>query len=224
MLGIHMGAEPPELRRYRESTPAASYAGAPKAPVRAALHRDQGELCAYCMRRIHDHPTEERQVDLSIEHWSAQSTDGGRDIHWPDLLAVCEGKIDGQLICDKARGNAPLQVHPVRDALGLEDRCRYLGDGRLEIDRADGDVLTLKLDNPRLMQNRAQVLNLLLAQSRGADLSRLRELLTHWEGRSADGLRREYAGVALYILRRAIRAREGRSTRTRGARSSPTKA
>jgi hypothetical protein len=74
------------------------------------------------------------------------------------------------------------------------------------------------------MQNRAQVLNLLLAQSKGADLSRLRDLLAHWEGRSADGLRREYAGVALYILRRAIRAREGRSTRTRGARSSPTKA
>ena len=39
-----------------------------------------------------------------------------------------------------------------------------------------------------------------------------------WEGRDLDGRRREYSGIVLYFLRRAIKNREKRAKRTRGTR------
>lgn|GEM_PF-4622678 len=166
-------------------------------------------------------PAGSRQVDFSIEHWSAQSTARERSLHWPDLLAVCDGTLDQSPICDKARGNRPLTVHPAREADTLEGRCRYLTDGTLILEGAAADVTALSLNHPRLLQNRAAVLSALLQQAQQADLTRLREHLSAWERHTPDGLRREYAGVALYILRRAIQQREGRSQRIRGGRTKP---
>lgn len=216
MLGIKKGSEPPEMRLYRETTPQATYGGMPKPAVRQALHRDQGGLCAYCMRRIYDNPPSGTQIRLTIEHWSPQSTDDTRTLHWPDLMAVCDGKIDGTQICDKARGAKPLDVHPVRDAASMESRCRYFGDGRIQIDSKLDDISTLNLNNKSLCNSRTEIIKILLQRIGGADQSALRAELARWEARDGAGLRREYAGVACYLLRKAIKQAEGRARRTKG--------
>ena len=215
MLHIAKSPEPAALRAYRESTPQASYAGLPKPPVRAQLLADQGALCAYCTRRIHEATPPEGQGRFTIEHWSPQSSHPGRDLHWPDLLAVCDGWLGGEAICDKARGDKPLTLHPARDPQ-VEEKLRYGGDGRLF--PKEGDAATLNLNAPLLRANRKAVLDIALQRSTDARPSALRAEIARWEGRDPQGNRLEYAGAALSLLRRALRAAEDRAQRTRAQR------
>lgn len=223
MLGILKGPEPEALRRYRETTPGATYAGfADRELVRASLREEQGGLCAYCMRRVRNIRDQEGAIDLTIEHWSAQSTDATRALHWVDLLGVCRGNAKDASeprvahTCDKARGNAPLTLHPARDAATIEAWCSYLGDGTLRIRDHDQDVTTLNLNAGPLKRSREVIFALVQQRCGEAALTALRKELARWESRNVDGDRLEYAGVAIYLLRRLIRAREGRGRRTRG--------
>ena len=54
-------------------------------PIRESLCREQGNLCAYCMRRI--------SADAShVEHIVPQSMcKPGQDVDYNNMLAVCDG-------------------------------------------------------------------------------------------------------------------------------------
>ena len=99
-----------------------------KTIVREQLMKEQGHICAYCMRTIPD----ERVADTSIpgttiEHWIARNSKGGNDdvgtgmgVEYTNLLAVCSGgrvpkgtMPNHELTCDANRGNEPLTVNPL---------------------------------------------------------------------------------------------------------------
>lgn len=66
MIWIQKKEEPPSLTQYKKQ-PFAYYDGYKnKEELRQALLRDQGYLCAYCMRRI-----ENNRESMKIEHWKA---------------------------------------------------------------------------------------------------------------------------------------------------------
>ena len=89
------------------------------------LMRDQGHLCAYCMRRIPDTRDVERgfsqPLEVKIEHWDARSgaTCGAFGaLDYNNMLAVCSGNQNGpthgksKLTCDAKRGDRTLTVNP----------------------------------------------------------------------------------------------------------------
>jgi uncharacterized protein (TIGR02646 family) len=139
-----------------QATPGADWESLPSADkeeVRHALLRDQGQLCAYCQRRI---PT--RAGHMKVEHWQAQS--GGQDkLRWSNLLGVClgderaeTGAPAGEQHCDTARGDAPLFLHPVEGGGGnTREHLAYTFTGevtpkdtpRRESVRKDIDALNL---------------------------------------------------------------------------------
>lgn len=99
-----------------------------KTIVREQLMKEQGHICAYCMRTIPD----ERVVGTSIpsttiEHWIARNSKDGNDdvgtgmgVEYTNLLAVCSGGVvprgtmpNHELTCDANRGNEPLTVNPL---------------------------------------------------------------------------------------------------------------
>ena len=94
-----------------------------KAQVLQQLSRDQGALCAYCMRRI---PDERGLPHAKIEHWvprnSANSTCGAYGaLDYNNMLAVCSGNQPDksrrhELTCDASRGNKSLTVNPLDDS------------------------------------------------------------------------------------------------------------
>ncbi len=223
MRYIRKGPAPACLDVYRR-TPGAdwlSVTGADKAELRRQLNEEQAGLCAYCTRRVTDGIDATGKPHAKIEHWDARSS-GADPFHWPNLLLVCRGDLDRGQTCDAAPGDAVLTVHPARDE-DLDDRVRYLGDGTIEIDAVRGgrrvrnghqrDVDTLNLNWHTLRRNRRAVADAVVAAAQGADPTRLRSLLDAWSGAPMP----EYAGVARYLLRRALSKRVARGKRRRVA-------
>ncbi len=74
MIEIKKGQQPHELLTYRKS-PDADYDTMPascKKAVLESLMREQGYLCAYCMRRIPETRALPPNVaSATIEHWEA---------------------------------------------------------------------------------------------------------------------------------------------------------
>jgi uncharacterized protein (TIGR02646 family) len=217
MLNIVKGAEPPCLLTLR-GTPGATWvsvSGEQKADMRRSALREQGALCAYCMRRIRPEPRGDGKPDCTIEHWGARGR-GAAPFRWEDLLAVCRGDLDGGLHCDRSRGMRTLGLHPADPRCDVERLVTFTLDGRVRCARHPADVDALNLNHPALVRSRRVIVDLMRQQLQGADLTRLRAAERAW---SIAEPRPEYAGVALPIIRRLIRLRAGRSRRSRGRRS-----
>lgn len=102
--------------------------GSLKEEVRNSLMKEQGHICAYCMRSIPDNRVNTSTIpDVSIEHWIARNSLGdssmrgsGLGVEYTNLLAVCSGgkvpkgsKPGNELTCDAKRGNIALTVNPL---------------------------------------------------------------------------------------------------------------
>lgn len=198
------------------ATPGASWAsvhGDQKQELRRAALAEQGGVCAYCNRRIVDLDRDEKP-GCTIEHWSARG-DGGDPFEWSDLIAVCWGNLDGVPHCDKSRGKKPLTLHPADPRCDVEALVTFTADGRARCLAHAADIDTLNLNHPTLVRSRREIVDVVRRQLEGADLTRLRAAEVAWA--RAD-LRPEYASVALPLIRRLLRLREGRSERTKAAR------
>ena len=122
------------------------------------LMRDQGHLCAYCMRRIPDTRDADRgfsqPLEVKIEHWDARSgaTCGAFGaLDYNNMLAVCSGNQNGptrgksKLTCDAKRGNRTLTVNPM-DA-GTLTTIFYTEDGIITAtDKTIDDDLNIGLN------------------------------------------------------------------------------
>ena len=110
MIHIKKGPEPGALIRYRHQPNADfdSMDADVKQTLRESLLREQGYLCAYCMRRIND------AQDTKIEHYKARTPEN--ELQYHNLLAVCKGGEDGPSsarCCDTKKGNRPLCIDPL---------------------------------------------------------------------------------------------------------------
>src|SRR5258708_225416 len=66
-----------------------------------------------------------------------------------------------------------------------------------------------------LRRGRAAVADEVARSGRSSDATALRRMLEHWEGRDSNGRRAEYAGVAIYFLRKRLAVVLARARRTR---------
>ena len=89
MIYIQKGKEPASLTAYKKQAHA-YYDGCNKDDIRENLLREQGYLCAYCMRRI-------EKEKMKIEHWDPEDnlTELER-LDYSNMLGVCLGHMNGQ--------------------------------------------------------------------------------------------------------------------------------
>lgn len=181
--------------------------------VREALCSEQGGLCAYCMRRI--------TADSShVEHIVPQSLCApGQDVAYDNMLAVCDGNeqsgSENALTCDRARGNAPLTVNPLRPETLAN--IRYRGDGLIystddAICQDLQETLNLNCEAAYLPENRKAVIteltNWLSRTSKrenpaNACAKRREKIMT-------GDTKPEFAGVLLFFLDKQIRKGQGK--------------
>ncbi len=155
-------------------------------PLREALLRDQGGLCAYCQRRISaaTDPATGRSR-MKIEHWAARTTHPERQLSWTNMLGVCHGGAPGSddavanpidRHCDERRGARDLFLHPVAGQ-GADPRphLRYTKDGNVNAAgddvRVERDIVSLNLRAPRLQRGRAAVYDEVLRRLERAKFS-----------------------------------------------------
>lgn len=118
MIEIKKGKEPNKLLRYRQQD-GASYEQMDKDvkdELLDKLLKEQGHICAYCMKKI----PESRELPIgvapvTIEHWLPRhpenSEDKGQDLNYRNMFAVCSGNrgcgCRERMTCDAHRGNEP---------------------------------------------------------------------------------------------------------------------
>jgi uncharacterized protein (TIGR02646 family) len=112
--------------------------------LKKELLTEQGFICAYCNRRIHQEENrfadDEKAQDhndrrCSIEHVSAKTEDPANNtFNYSNLVAVCRGgeriPKPRQIHCDNARGSKPLPINPLQE--DCEKHINYKFDGAIE--------------------------------------------------------------------------------------------
>lgn len=216
MIRYVKGAAPGRLTALT-TTPAMTWDGMgaqDRDPIREALLRDQGALCAYCQRRIHLELDPATGLSrMKIEHWLARANHPSHHFTWTNLLGVCPGWSVGEQHCDESRGNRALFLHPV-DGLGPDPRhhLRYTKDGKVEAvggnHRVTDDIDALNLAAGPLARGRAAVYDALVRRLERTNFSvpELRKVAR--EHRIVPGTRTpEHAEFVRYHVLRWLRQR-----------------
>lgn len=206
MLLIKKGREPNSLTEYKKQNNA-YYDGCNKEDIREALLKEQGYLCAYCMKRI-------SKDNMKIEHYNPQSNTNSKDaLDYNNMLAVCDGnksaKSKKEQTCDAHKGNTKLIVNPLlKSSIKL---IHYDHDGKIYSDDSiiNNDLdktLNLNCELVLLKTNRKSALDSLkkyLSDKKSKGIWKktfLRKIKRLYEQPNENGELRPYSGIILYYL------------------------
>ena len=98
--------EPATLKKYRETTPNATYSGFVDAGqfLKKALLSEQGHICAYCNRRISTKLNDELKSRIEVEHFLSQEKYPEQDLNYLNMFGVCNGiTAEKNEHCDKSK-------------------------------------------------------------------------------------------------------------------------
>ncbi len=204
MRNIQKNGEPLSLTSHRQQAHADFDNYPDKDALRQCLVAEQHGLCCYCQSRIRPN-----SASMKIEHWQCQANYPARQLDYRNLLGAClggHGRPAHEQHCDTLKGNTDLCFCPADPAHNIEQRIRFLGDGRIQspdanFDRQLNDVLNLNWD--RLVTNRKAVL--VAFQQRlqtGKKFDPAKEL-PKWDGSQGRELP-EYSQVVVYYLRKKL--------------------
>lgn len=156
MKYIDKEQEPPELKEYRENTPEASYNGFQgRTQVREALLREQGCICAYCMRRISlKWDKQLKKPRTEIEHYQSQELRSDKQLDYQNMLGVCNGVSGVHKHCDKTTGGKGDGKVILKKLNPLDQECE-----RLLTYNANGEVQSI-FDEEEVREEIERILNL----------------------------------------------------------------
>lgn len=111
--------EPNALRRFRNETPNPTFGGyvdkdhitGEEKPLKNALLKEQGYLCAYCMGHISLELNEQNKPKIEVEHFDSQELKLALSVTYHNLLGVCNGasvtypEKEQLHHCDKTKGD-----------------------------------------------------------------------------------------------------------------------
>lgn len=192
MIVVQRGKEPNSLLAFRKQNPDADYEDLPTnvlKDIRKQMWEEQGQLCAYCMKKINDSGVvrvehcRPRHPQNEMEHNKKETL----DFKW--MLGVCYGNSiekgvkSEDTTCDAHKGNAELTVNPF-DELSVR-KIKYKADGSIysEDDDINEDVtktLNLNCQAVSLPQTRKNVL-----------MAEKKRIMDKCKGKSQDAFIRE---------------------------------
>lgn len=147
MRRITKTSPPEEFLEYLK-TPGVCYeglSGQPKQALRQRLLEDQGYICCYCGKQIHN------DEHTKIEHIKCQKNYGHLELCFSNMLASCDGgeldRANGmrpkhQLHCDAKKGNQDIPLSPLDNIDGL---FSFFDDGTIKGKGPLGRELVQKL-------------------------------------------------------------------------------
>lgn len=188
-----------------------------KEDIREALLKEQGFLCAYCMRRIGRDKNEDGYYkDVKIEHikprsitqQSADRKERLLELDFNNLVAVCNGITNGVTHCDTSKENQTIAIHPCNS--NVEDSISYgLKDGEI---KSNNEQWNDDLNNEKKLNLNFSTIKL----NRISALEGIKESLKKDQNWSSSHLSRKlndleqspkkmpYIGIIKYYLRKKI--------------------
>jgi len=211
MIWIDKGKEPGSWARHK-LTPGAKYERTED--LGKSLLKDQGYLCAYCMRRI---PVSDcGALETShIEHIVPQSRLTDKEaMDYGNMLICCPGAISGTIRksthCDRHKSETVIHFSPLDK--NFISTIKYRSDGTIESSDATcnkelNEILNLNI--PLLKANRKQIKDSIIRQlmtkrNREWKKSDIQKLIDFYSTKNARGEYPEYCGVARWYLSRKL--------------------
>jgi uncharacterized protein (TIGR02646 family) len=176
--------EPDALRRYRTTTEKATYDGYvdkdvltnEEKPLKNALLKEQGYLCAYCMGRISLDLNKQYKPKVEVEHFQSQELFPALDLSYNNFLGVCNGASvtypENEKVhhCDKTKGeygkmNGQVQLRKLDPRNSTcEQLLGYTNNGEILSLNDDTDVTwdineVLNLNNKALKDARRGIID-----------------------------------------------------------------
>lgn len=173
-----------------------------KKEMRTLLIKEQGYLCAYCMRRIEPEKS-------TIEHYIPRSKEPKKSLNYHNLLAVCCGNLGCDQTCDKNRGNTDIFINPtIPNHINMISYNKATG----EILSSDYNYkldlnITLNLNHKLFQKNRKAALqaflNTLIKKHPTSNWKKegLRKILNTYETAEKKD---EYIGIVIWYLRKRV--------------------
>ena len=174
MILINKNQEPKEWTEYC-STPGVTYQSIPE--LVDALLKEQGYICAYCMRRI---PTKDKiegkltSEDHRIEHIKCRENHEDLQLKYNNMLICCPGHIGEDEHCDRKKGNQEISFSPLDSA--FINTLTYTSNGIIASSNPvyNEEINSiLNLNTPFLVLNRK---NMLKSFPKGGEFMKKEEL------------------------------------------------
>lgn len=208
MIKIDKQPTPPEWRTFC-NTPGVRYEAKPF--LREALLKEQGYICAYCMRSIPcaDGNSKERS---RIDHILSRKKHPDLQLDYNNMVICCPGAIHGNdknnFHCDKSKGEEDLNYTPFQQF--TIDSIRYStfdGEIRSSIPKCEEELNhVLNLNNPLLKANRREVINAVIhvLEKRRWNVASLSHELERWKTADFNGHKKAYCGIVIWYLEKKL--------------------
>ena len=200
-INKNLANEPKELIEHR-STPNSKYESMGEV-LQIPLCADQGNICAYCMRRISPNGKQ-----MTVEHYHSQKNYPYLEQTYSNMLATCRKPFRD---CSELKGDGELFVDP-QSAI-CETLFVYNNQGEIRAaktpneEKVTTDIILLDLNQDTLRENRAAIITKLQKDLvKDASAANIRKLLKDWESLHLFGYR-AYCMVAVYYLQKKLRAK-----------------
>ncbi|MBS3201618.1 HNH endonuclease [Turicibacter bilis] len=211
MIEIKKGPVPAFLKKYRKESIFEELSTADKDSLRTELLKEQGYICAYCMKRINDYK------DTKIEHY--QPRNSTNQLQYSNLMIVCrgnEGSPSHLATCDTKKQNATLYLNP-QNSTHIET-ISYTPQGIIKSSdsRIDNDLnvhLNLNCYHGYLVTNRKAVLDEfkkhLYHEGKGGKdtIPYLLKSKDKFEKLNQEGKYTEYVGIILHYINKKLKSK-----------------
>lgn len=163
MIKIAKNKEPKEWTEYR-NTPGVDYQSIPE--LVESLLKEQGYICAYCMRRIPHRDKLYKKDGIKyvltdeahrIEHVLSRDNHPDKKLDYNNMVVCCPGHIGDEDHCDRLKGSNDISFSPL-DSVFIST-LSYKTDGEIvsseqKYNKEINEVLNL--NTPLLKQNRKE--------------------------------------------------------------------
>lgn len=215
MILINKNQEPKEWTEYC-STPGVTYQSIPE--LVDALLKEQGYICAYCMRRI---PTKDKiegkltSEDHRIEHIKCRENHEYLQLKYNNMLICCPGHIGEDEHCDRKKGNQEISFSPLDSA--FINTLTYTSNGIIASSNPvyNEEINSiLNLNTPFLVLNRKNVLkeviqhiNQTCKQKKIWNKTALKSILVKYQNKHKDGENQKYypyCGIVVWFIQKKL--------------------
>ncbi|WP_291255204.1 HNH endonuclease [Fusobacterium sp.] len=206
MILIKKNRIPSSLVEYKQ-TINASFNNLPKEvkdKLRTSLLKEQGYICAYCMKKLEDDSSK-----VKIEHYIARNEEN--ELDYNNLLAVCkgnEGEPFERQTCDTRKGNREVKINPQVNSDILT--IGYTSNGEIKSSNLDyqedfDNILNLN-DSFGLVKARREALNSLKRKLSKSKTHLKRDIIKRIYTRySEEEIKESYVGILLWYLQKRMR-------------------
>lgn len=205
MRKIVKNPEPKEWVEYR-LTPDVDYNAIPE--LRESLLREQGYLCAYCMRRIPQKDTNSNET-TRIDHILSRDKHPEFKLSYQNMVICCPGAIDNNFHCDKLKGHRDVSFNLFDDAfIGTLSYGTKDGNIKCSVPQYEKEInAVLNLNHPLLKRNRQMTLKAVIDKlgKKQWKVSDLKRIISEWDEKDTENKYKPYNGIIVWYLKRKLR-------------------